>query len=114
MDSATARRASNASMSRNSRAAVPGGPTDSQVRPPLLVRSTVPWLPPAQTVLALPTERPRGRGVLPVGERSQDGDGVAVKPAETASTPSETAAIDAFRIHMLIELTPEQRFWIYS
>src|SRR6185312_12521367 len=49
IDMSTAWRASNAFMPRNSSALVPSGPTSFHERPPLVVRSTVPPLPLAQT-----------------------------------------------------------------
>ena len=62
---------SNASMSRNWSAEVPGGPTDCQVAPLSVVRSTVPTLPLAHAALSLTAESPRSRAVEPVGVSSQ-------------------------------------------
>ncbi len=80
--------ASKASMSRNWRVAVPGGPTLCHVLPPFVVRSTVPTLPLAHTTLSLTTESPRSRAVEPVGLSCHEKS--AACPGEKAA---ETAAI---------------------
>jgi hypothetical protein len=63
--------ASNASMSRNCSAAVPGGPTELQLVPPSVVRRTVPVVPLTHAVWASMADRPRNRSLVPVGVRFQ-------------------------------------------
>src|SRR5262245_1183711 len=53
-------------MSRKSRSRVPGIDFACQVRPPSIVRSTVPWVPLAQTTLESTTQRPRNRVLVPL------------------------------------------------
>jgi hypothetical protein len=67
IDWMTAWSASNASMSRNCSALVPGGPTCCHVAPPSIVLRTVPRLPLAHATFALTADRPRRRAVEPVG-----------------------------------------------
>ena len=67
----TAVSASKASMSRNCKVAVPGGPTLCHVAPPSTVRRTVPPLPLAQTTDELTTDSPRSRALEPVGVSCQ-------------------------------------------
>ena len=67
IDWITAWFASKASMSRNCRVAVPGGPTLCQVAPRSVVRRTVPRLPLAHAVVELTAERPRSLADEPVG-----------------------------------------------
>src|SRR4051794_14781695 len=53
-------------MSRKSRSGAPGIDLACQVRPPSVVRSTVAWVPLAQTTRESTTQRPRSRALVPL------------------------------------------------
>jgi hypothetical protein len=84
----TARRASNASMSRNSRSAAPGGETFRQLAPPSVVRRTVPSAPATQAVSRLTADSPRKRTSLPLSLSAQ----WAVFPASCACAGAAVSA----------------------
>jgi hypothetical protein len=108
MVSATAFRASNASMSRNCNSAVPGGPTLSQLRPPSVVRRMVPAEPATQATLSLTGASPRKRTVTPVSDNCQDGfRPPEAKPPVAASTASPSRAADIFRSDLMAGNLPE-------
>src|SRR5690349_878431 len=102
MVSATAVRASKASMSRNCSAAASAGPTDDQLRPPSTVRRTVPAVPATQATLPLTGASPRNRTVgTPVSVSCQCGP-CPVKPVVAASTATPAIAIDNFRCDIIL------------
>src|SRR4029450_3280331 len=95
MDMITAVATSKSSMSRNCRPSAPGGPTDCQVAPLSVVRSTLPasaapapCQPLAHAALSLTAETPRNLAVASVGV----GVNCHAHPLPTAppSLPAET------------------------
>src|SRR3954453_5309979 len=104
MVSATACSRSNASMSRNCSAAASAGPTRCHLRPPVVVRSTVPAVPATHATDALTAASPRNRTVTPVGDSDHAGvpfPRPAVNPPVVASTIRPTAAIDNLRSDLM-------------
>jgi hypothetical protein len=77
-------------MSRNSKADVPGGPTDCHVRPASVVRTTVPSVPLAHAVVALTAESPRNWAAEPVGVRCQEYVLFPPPAADATVTPART------------------------
>ncbi|CAM5654215.1 hypothetical protein SNARM312S_01470 [Streptomyces narbonensis] len=88
----TARRASKASTSRNSSSPAPGGETFRQLRPPSVVRSTVPLEPAAQAVLRSTAASPRKRASVPVGVSCQPAAAVGVSPARAGAARLSASA----------------------
>ncbi|MCQ0018639.1 hypothetical protein [Actinomadura madurae] len=88
----TARRASNASMSRNSSPAAPGGATSCHVRPASVVRRTAPPLPASQATFPLTAASPRKRASPPVGVSRHPGPPAAARAVPGTARDAATTA----------------------
>src|SRR3954451_8735413 len=101
----TARRASNAVMSRNCRLPAPGTETSDQLRPPSVVRSTTPSYPLTHATFLLTAARPRKCEALPVSSSCQ------VKARAGAALELGTASARTTTIVARADTAPRKAPW---
>src|SRR4051812_45732032 len=94
MERITACRAEVASMSRNCRVDVSGGPTDVHEAPPSVVRSTVPSVPLTHATLWLTADSPRNRALLPVGDSCHATSAGVIRLVPGPASREDDAAVE--------------------